>query len=216
MDRIVIILILSFILLFFVYLFIISPMFRKTTFMTVKLPKKAMNKAYSKSKREKKEVALIVDYEANSKNPQHIRKKVGSNNSVFAITTRDDEMLIHTHPKVKTRNGLQANYENTLRERPSEADLRNLERSKRRTDLLITPSGKTIQYSKTRQNTNAKGLNRVDMKLQEKYSSQITNESQARNSAQKVNKEWIKEAESRGFKIREVRKSQKEIKTEVR
>lgn len=218
------------------YIFLFVPWSLKAAKQSVVIPAKTVNQV-RRARRERNEKAFVLDYESGSPRPKRILIRKGTPNSIDPRAPSEAEILIHTHPAARDPDKVSAAYATELRERPSGSDIGHLVSSHRDQELVMTPSGKLIEYRKVEspqspsripkivrmpQNlkcmTTTYKLNKADKRIQKQVLSEqrITTERDARLAAREVNRQFIREAESTSnVDIREVKAKEPKFKTEV-
>lgn len=189
------------------------PQFRSGAWMTIRVPKDVIRKTRQSAKKDKNEMLVKLDYNETSPNPIKRIYKKGNNGSVNPGLINREEVIIHTHPKVKSEDKITEKYENILRERPSIQDLQFSKRSGK--ELLVTPTGKIIEFDA--EQANLKKLTNIEQIAQEKASEIIFPDTvnNAEKSAHLANEIFLKETMKAGVKYREFN-TQKELKLKTR
>ncbi len=192
----------SIVFIFILYLLTYSQ-FRAATKQSVIIPAKTIRKLRSSVKKDRQEVIVKLDYEPGRRLPAKRRWRKGSSDAVSPGIINREEVIIHTHPRVTTKDRITNAYETMLRERPSLADLKFSKRRGR--ELLVTPSGKVIEFSG--ENADLSRLKNLEVKAQTKAARIVppTDEKSARISANIANQIFITEARKAGVEIRELK-----------
>lgn len=207
-DQVTVILIIAGVGLVILYLFLYVPLTRKVALKTIVIPVHQIKKM-RKDRNQRAEVAYVYDFNHQQTRAERIRFRRGTRNFVIPRANWDDEVVFHTHNKVKDP------VENVLRERTSGGDIVQLISSPRLQDGVITPSGRILIYEETSR-TDPRKVKQLDQKEIE-IQSQIFRKGITTKNAREVNKRFLAELRKAGIRVREISPDQAlRMKTEVR